>query len=262
MDDSSTDSIIHAQPVVARKRCTKCGEEKAETEFYIKNKATGRRDCQCKRCVIDARIQYSKEHPDKVWKNNPENRLKTVAANRVWYEKNKEAQRERGRIKYQKTKAKVRQYAKERYYKNREAEIARTLKWRNENPEKCRAWVVSHRQNVRDAGKRHKIKFPEAHFVSRANRRARKEDGATRLSVGIRATLMQWQNGLCPYCRADLNAVPKHLDHLIPLARGGKHRDSNMQLTCKPCNLRKHAKDPILFGREMGIFTPSTELAI
>lgn len=262
MDDFATDSIIPAQPVVVRKRCTKCGEEKDETDFYVVKKATGRRNCQCKRCVINAVLKFGKDNPDRVWGNKPENQEKKKALWRDKYNANPEKFRAIALAAFNKRKDAAHAKQRERYHQNPKAAIAKTVKWRNNNPDKCRAWVIANRDKTRAIVKRHRLKFPEAHFVARANRRARKEDGATRLSMGIRATLMQWQNGLCPYCRADLNVVSRHLDHVIPLARGGKHCDANMQLTCKPCNLRKHAKDPILFGREMGIFTPSTELAI
>lgn len=33
-----------------------------------------------------------------------------------------------------------------------------------------------------------------------------------------------------------------HLDHIIPLARGGEHSYRNTQCLCRTCNLRKHAK--------------------
>ncbi|MGL5935922.1 MAG: HNH endonuclease, partial [Cetobacterium sp.] len=34
--------------------------------------------------------------------------------------------------------------------------------------------------------------------------------------------------------------------------RGGAHCDSNVQLLCPTCNLRKAAKDPVVFMQEMG----------
>jgi len=43
-----------------------------------------------------------------------------------------------------------------------------------------------------------------------------------------------------------------HLDHITPLARGGKHEPRNLQLLCPTCNVRKSAKDPIAYMRELG----------
>jgi 5-methylcytosine-specific restriction endonuclease McrA len=42
------------------------------------------------------------------------------------------------------------------------------------------------------------------------------------------------------------------MDHIMPLARGGKHSPANIQLLCPPCNLRKSAKHPIDYMRQLG----------
>lgn len=43
-----------------------------------------------------------------------------------------------------------------------------------------------------------------------------------------------------------------HVDHVVPLAKGGKHEPLNLQLLCPTCNVRKAAKDPIQFMQEQG----------
>jgi len=42
------------------------------------------------------------------------------------------------------------------------------------------------------------------------------------------------------------------MDHIVPLAKGGKNIDSNIQLTCPKCNLEKNSKDPIEFMQSRG----------
>jgi len=51
------------------------------------------------------------------------------------------------------------------------------------------------------------------------------------------------------HCRiglvCDCDFVPfeeMHLDHVIPLSKGGTHTWNNVQTGCKPCNLSKAAK--------------------
>lgn len=42
-------------------------------------------------------------------------------------------------------------------------------------------------------------------------------------------------------------------DHIKPLARGGAHLPSNLQVLCPNCNLRERARDPIDHARRNGM---------
>ena len=47
------------------------------------------------------------------------------------------------------------------------------------------------------------------------------------------------QRGKCMYCDTKLRSGDGHIDHKIPLARGGKNTIANKQLLCGQCNTRK-----------------------
>jgi 5-methylcytosine-specific restriction endonuclease McrA len=51
------------------------------------------------------------------------------------------------------------------------------------------------------------------------------------------------QRGKCAACSTRLSSN-YHVDHIMPLARGGSNSIENIQLLCPPCNLSKGAKDP------------------
>lgn len=53
------------------------------------------------------------------------------------------------------------------------------------------------------------------------------------------------QNGRCQYCKTALirGTFQCHLDHIIPLSRGGRHEIDNVQWLCQPCNGSKRVKD-------------------
>ena len=52
--------------------------------------------------------------------------------------------------------------------------------------------------------------------------------------------LAKW-NRTCAYC--DAQGVPLNKEHIVPKARGGSDRVSNLTLACRPCNERKDARD-------------------
>ena len=40
----------------------------------------------------------------------------------------------------------------------------------------------------------------------------------------------------------------RHVDHIIPLSKGGKHIPSNLAVACDKCNEHKHSKLPYEVG--------------
>ncbi len=75
--------------------------------------------------------------------------------------------------------------------------------------------------------------LPEELFLKKERERARK----------LRSS--QWwkrkrSSGICQYCKN--NFLPKELtmDHIIPLARGGKSEKFNVVPCCKECNTKKN----------------------
>lgn len=46
----------------------------------------------------------------------------------------------------------------------------------------------------------------------------------------------------CAYCGVSLTDIPMHIDHIIPLSRGGRHSPENLCASCGPCNLSKNNK--------------------
>ena len=57
------------------------------------------------------------------------------------------------------------------------------------------------------------------------------------------------QGYACVTCRRDLRVVGYHVDHIVPVSKGGLNVASNIQLLCPRCNLRKGAR---MTGRMTG----------
>lgn len=108
---------------------------------------------------------------------------------------------------------------------SRAAAVERTRQWCEQNPEKHR----TSRKN------------------RKYNRRAREGGGMTA------AELRQWeaaQKKVCHWC--GVRCDDHEIDHRVPLAKGGKHERRNLVISCRPCNRRKGARDPVEFAQSMG----------
>lgn len=95
--------------------------------------------------------------------------------------------------------------------------------------------------------KRYRSRHPEKVRDWEQNRHGRKTG---RLPKGTVADLLLKQGNRCACCQNKLRQY--HVDHVVPLARGGEHKRSNVQILCPTCNVRKSAKDPVAFMQERG----------
>ena len=59
------------------------------------------------------------------------------------------------------------------------------------------------------------------------------------------------QGDKCAICCTKLKGKG-HVDHIVPLARGGRHASDNLQILCAPCNLHKSDRDPIAHMQSLG----------
>lgn len=80
-------------------------------------------------------------------------------------------------------------------------------------------------------------------------RRKGKKTG--RLPRGTVERIGGMQRWKCACCRVGIKDK-YHVDHIMPLAKGGKHEPANIQLLCPRCNVRKSAKLPEDFMRQNG----------
>jgi 5-methylcytosine-specific restriction endonuclease McrA len=121
-------------------------------------------------------------------------------------------------------KERANELARARYRKNRESVLARTKAWQKANPE---------------------------HNAARAaRRRARLKTGDSHTADDIKQ-LFFLQRGACACCRSSIKSG-YHVDHVIPLAKGGGNERANIQLLCPPCNSSKGHKDPVVFMQQRG----------
>ena len=176
-----------------------------------------------------AAIEYRSKNPDRVKETR-----------RAFYENHAVELRKIGSEYRAKNRALILQRAVEYRRKNKHKKRIAAKRYRAENPEKVKAqsaaWAAAN---------------PEANRVRVQNRRARRKANGGTLSKGLVGKLLVLQKGKCACCGGKLQRG-YHLDHITPLAKGGRNEDENMQLLTGICNMQKHAKDPIDFMQERG----------
>ena len=62
-----------------------------------------------------------------------------------------------------------------------------------------------------------------------------------RMTDSIRYQVLKRDNFRCTSCgaMAQTHGVSLHIDHIVPVSRGGKTEMNNLQTLCEPCNLGK-----------------------
>jgi 5-methylcytosine-specific restriction endonuclease McrA len=189
--------------------------------------------------------QYRNRNDDHVrlvkkrWQQgNPE---KSRASRKRYYAKNREAilARRRSRPRVRKPNTEKDLAAKRRHYAlNRDKVTAQQ-----------RVYYAANREIIRERVRLYYSKNKEKALICIRCRKARlRANGKfTRRDIDH---LMAKQKKKCAVCFKRLTEY--HVDHVQPVARGGRNDPSNLQLLCPGCNRRKHAKDPFAFARELG----------
>lgn len=169
------------------------------------------------------------------------------ACNAAWWKANPnytaaryKANPEKGRVASAKWRKANPNYKAEYYVAHPEQEKARVIAWRAAHPEMVKASVAAW-------GKANPEKVKAKSHKRRAIKLA---TGGTFTAEDIKKMLKQ-QKGKCVVCKVGITKF-YHIDHIMPLARGGHNGISNIQLLCPTCNLTKSAKHPVDWMQERG----------
>jgi hypothetical protein len=201
-------------------------------------------------------------------KDNP-GRHKATAAD--WYIKNKELTKERSKAHRIKNIEHVKIIKKIYQTKNKERIRQHSFEWRAENKERLKIskaeyhaankheiskrgaiWRESHQEELRAASRKYRQSNPEKFRINNNNREAKKRGNGGKLSPDIIFRLLKIQGTKCAICKVNVKKTGYHLDHIVPVSRGGKNSDANVQITCPKCNLKKRDSDPIAFMQSLG----------
>jgi hypothetical protein len=269
------------------RKCTGCGTEyPATTEYFYKHKKsrTGLTG-QCITCRKSKVAQHRLANPDAVRerkrKYHIQHRDQINARSREWYRKNREYSLRRSREWRESNREHYRQYKRgyylanaeyiraraERYYaNNRDKVIAYQHEYRLNNLERIRlvkqayrrrnAAAISERgrrfraenkERIAQQQRRYRIMNPEKILAHSRNARARKRNAPGWHTANDVKQQYEAQKGLCWWC-GDYVGGRYHVDHRIPLKKGGTNYPDNICVSCPKCNLSKGAKFPWEFN--------------
>lgn len=153
----------------------------------------------------------------KAIENDPEFRKKKCAGVIAHYHKDLAKSRALNRV----------NNAKRKYY---------ALRYRQQNRERLQEW---HRNNRKTEA------YRMAGRLATAKRRAYMRNAVVGDPKEIKKYYRSVRENLlvvCFYCNDVFNSKLAHVDHVVPLSRGGQHSVTNFCVSCPKCNLSKNDK--------------------
>jgi 5-methylcytosine-specific restriction endonuclease McrA len=193
------------------KTATKAGRVKGEPNRFVYGHARGWKH-------PNPSVRVSEEHAREVKR----------AGDRRFYLAHREERLEHDRAAYQADPDKYRAAGRASHARHRDVrneakrerrdpaiDAARSKAWREANPER-----------VRELSRRTEMA-----------RRARKRGVICELVDPL--VVLERDDGLCGICGDDVDPMRFHVDHIVPLARGGEHTYANVQTAHPTCNVRK-----------------------
>lgn len=189
------------------KPCCRCKSVLSLDRFY-KNKLSPDGLCaRCKDCDRVSRMESYRRNP-----------ARDLARHAAWKKKNPGIARALHNSWRARNRDAIREYNRNRYWANPQKRNEENRRWWSENPEKASAIALA-RQNKRRAA-----------LFGAAGSCSSEQFDQRRAMFG----------DVCSYCGAVDHAG--HMDHVIPLARGGSNWPANLRWACGRCNRSKADK--------------------
>lgn len=152
--------------------------------------------------AAERQARYKARHPERV-----------AAADRKWRQANLERRRSYNKQWWKENTEKSALYHKRTRANHPEREALRQKTWRGANVERVREYC---------------------------RKRMALRRTATIGEVDIEKLIAEW-DGNCGICKMPVSG-PYHIDHIIPLTKGGPHTQSNLQVAHPSCNMSKGNK--------------------
>jgi hypothetical protein len=203
----------------------------------------------CKECIRVKALARVKKNPEHVRvisrrsqkKCSPKHRIRNRLKSYNWSKKNPDKVRAITKRRYEKNAISLREKSREWYKNNKLKAKSRHKKWYSENSDLAKSISKNWRQ-----------KNTETVLAYNRNRRSIcVSNGGTHTGDDV-LNILKSQHGRCAYCRKNCENR-YHVDHIMPISKGGSNWPRNLQILCVSCNLEKCALDPIEYSQSKGL---------
>lgn len=231
------------------KVCSTCKNSLPISEFYVKDKRTGRKFSWCRTCHAIKNGRNPKGIIPRRW---PAEDVSEVGICQLCKQESPRSDFTHKGSYCSKCRSRD---PREVYRENQlrfkaihgaEYDRDKNRRWRKRNPEKLSSMGKKFRklypEKVREAARRWRHKYPEKSTAVTARRRA------SRLAAEGTYTGDEWikvklrYGNRCLRCLRPESIVKLTADHVMPLTRGGSNWPSNLQPLCQSCNSIKKDK--------------------
>lgn len=220
--------------VLASKVCKECDRVLPISAYHIHNGCKDGLQPKCRDCVKAYRAAY--------------------------YQKNQDRLRQYSVDFYTKNADHVKNYQKEYAAKNPEKIQNRGKQWRELNRplllDKKRAYYEANKEAIKPKFKAYRAEHPEYGRMSCHKRKARLKQAVGTYTRQQFLAKIEYHGSRCYLCKTPLTIKELHMDHRVPLSRGGSNWPANLAPACGPCNLSKGRKTEREFRQFLSISHP------
>lgn len=211
--------------------CKTCTTPVEQQEFGKNSKSSDGLQPRCKECKRKADKAYRESDAGKISKKRNSSSDSEKTRRKEYYKRPEVVARQK-------------EHKSSEEYKRKQREYAMT----DERKEARRLFQETEKYKATRKRYEESLSFRESKKASEGRRRANKKKGSTgTVTQKYLQQLKENQGGKCYHCGKVLDfedTKSVHLDHYIPLNKGGLHCVSNIVWSCAFCNMSKHDKVP------------------